>query len=355
MAELNTDSGTELLNRLMMILMRYGVDPDTARSEVYVVLHDYTVTPRQEALVVYEGDKNERFFKEFVMAKVVKGCTKKTCTMYYNTLRCAFARIGKSADTVTPDDLRFYTALRLGEVSKTSCNNEQHVLSSFYSWMTNNDRIRVNPMTKIDMVKVPKVQRKAFTGEEVELMRMHLRTNREKAVFEILMSTGCRISELTQMRIEQLQPDGSVQIIGKGEKMRTVYMNAKARLVTQQYLAERKDKNPYLLPKSTSILGNGPMRKVRENWYKYPSLVHPDDPQDNSGIENMMRGLGKRSGVKDVHPHRFRRTCATFALQKGMPIALVSRMLGHESISTTQIYLDLSDDDLMSAHRKYVT
>ena len=356
MADLKTNAGQELLNRLVIMLMRHGADPDTARSELYLILHDYTVDQRTEDLIVYEGDKNDMLIQKFIVSKAVKGCTKKTCEMYYRSLRYALRIIGKNADTITPDDLRFYTAQRMGVVSKCMCQNEQRVLSSFFAWMTNEDLIRVNPMTKIDMVKIPKIKRKAFSDDEIERMRMFLRTNRERAIFEILLSTGCRVSELTSIRVADISPDGAVDIMGKGQKMRTVYLNAKARLSLEQYMAERRDANPYLVPKSAITVGRSDMpHYTKLDWYQNPALVHPADPQDNSGVESMMRGLGRRSGVDDVHPHRFRRTCATMALQKGMPLALVSRMLGHENIGTTQIYLDLDEEDLKLAHKRFVT
>ncbi len=158
------------------------------------------------------------------------------------------------------------------------------------------------------------------------------------------------------MQISDLR-DGAMTIIGKGRKQRTVYFNAKALLVLEQYMKERTDANPYIFPKGVHI-ADWPheirKRGAAQMWYTHPDLVGTG-PIDKGSIENIVREIGKRAGVDKTHPHRFRRTCATNALKKGMPIEMVSKMLGHENIATTQIYLDLSEEDLKIYHSKLVT
>ena len=198
---------------------------------------------------------------------------------------------------------------------------------------------------------------KAFKDDDIELMRTLLRDWREKAVFETLLSTGCRVSELCSIKITDIQEDGTIYILGKGNKYRNVYLNAKAKITIQKYLEERKDNNPYLFPRAISSFVSEASKSGRaktHEWYKFADLVSEDQPSGNSTIEEMVRRLGKKANVDNVHPHRFRRTCATLALRKGMPLELVSKMLGHENVGTTQIYLDLTEDDLKIAHKKYV-
>ena len=161
------------------------------------------------------------------------------------------------------------------------------------------------------------------------------------------------MNELANIKQEEVKGD-SVLVHGKGNKDRIVYLNAKAHMALERYMKERSDESEYVFPKSAvSAADDIRIRTTKGVWYKEPDLV-ANEPADISGIESVVRKIGKRAGVEKVHPHRFRRTCATLALRRGMPIEQVSKMLGHEQISTTQIYLDLSERDLEQAHRKYV-
>lgn len=358
MAELKTNAANDLINKLLLILMRYGVDAQEAKAVLYSTLHDYDITERCTDLVPYDGDVNEGMIKKFLMVKMVNGCTKRTIEYYSSSLRRGLARIGKNAPDVTADDIRWYIALRIKDgVSATTCNNELRAMSSFFEWMREEEIIRRNPVVKAGKIKHQKTKKYAFTEEDIERMRAKLRTWREKAMFEMLLSTGCRVSELTMIRIDDINEDGSVEILGKGQKYRKVYINARARVAVENYLGERKDENPFLFAKSTmsfkSASNFGPAKTAL--WYKYPKLVSPDQPTTNSTIEHLIREIGGRADVENAHPHRFRRTCATMALKRGMSLELVSKMLGHENVGTTQIYLDLNDDDLKQAHRKFVT
>ena len=356
MAELQTDAANDLVNRILMIMMRFNVDPQELKPILYGVMHDYQIVQRTTDLAIYEGDINTALLKKFLVVKKVNGCTERTIDMYGRTCKAALRRIGKPATEISVDDIRWYIAMRMNDgVTNVTCNNELRALSSFFTWMRDDELISRNPVMKTGKIKVPKVKKYAFTDEDIERMRVNLATWREKAVFELLLSTGCRVTELSNIKIDDIKND-SVCILGKGNKWRTVYINARAKLAVEAYIKERKDRNPYLFPKAAYTPGNSQqgLAKTKE-WYKNPKLVHVDLPTTNSCIENFVRNLGKKSGVDNAHPHRFRRTCATMALRRGMPIEMVSKMLGHENISTTQIYLDLNEDDLKNAHRKYVT
>lgn len=209
-----------------------------------------------------------------------------------------------------------------------------------------------NPCLRIEQVKEEKKKKTAFTEIDVEKLRLHCISRRQSAIVEMFMSTGCRVSELVQMRVDDLKGDRIV-VHGKGNKDRVVYLNAKAQMAVQQYLLERSDTNPYLFPKGKPV-SVVRMKGKPALWYINPENVEKDGHTDKSCIESECRRLGRRAGVDRCHPHRFRRTCATFALRRGMPIEQVSKMLGHEEISTTQIYLDLSEEDLLQAHKKFV-
>lgn len=348
------DLENDMLNRLMFVLMRENVpDLDGIRNRFVVILNDYRVEPKEEAMVVWTEGKNEYYLKRFLLAKSVAGCTKNTINNYRKEIKRALETIGKDADTITSIDIQIHLANLIRNSSKGYADNVRRDLSSFYSWMYREEIIHKNPMAKVDQIKVRKKKKPAFSEMDVEKIRAACRSKMEAAMVEVLLSTGCRLSEMNNIKIDDIT-DGVVNVLGKGEKYRNVYLNAKAQLAVSQYLAERNDSSPYLFPKSVCAVSSPKIRSVRGNWYKYPELVSEDGPRDNGSVETVIRKIGKRAGVESCHPHRFRRTCATFALRRGMPIEQVSQMLGHEQLTTTQIYLDLSEEELAQSHKKYV-
>ena len=177
-------------------------------------------------------------------------------------------------------------------------------------------------------------------------------------MIEVLLSTWARVSEVAQIRIDDIH-DNHLVVHGKGDKDREVYLNAKAILAVTNYIAERKDSNPYLFPRAkyagdTRKMWGSTKRREECLWYKNADLVDETRHMEKSSIEGIVRDIGRRAGVPNTHPHRFRRTGATMALRNGMPLIQVSKLLGHENIGTTQIYLDVSDEELMQAHQRYV-
>ena len=346
----------------MFVLMQKDIpDLNDIKSRFQIVLSDYNIGPKETALVVYTEGKNEYYLKRFLLAKAVAGCSKNTLTQYKSEVGRALTAIGKDADTITHEDIQMHLASVMMRNSKQYADNIRRDLSSFYSFLHREELITRNPMTRVDAIKLTKKKKEAFTELEVELLRNACKNNRERAIVELLMSTGCRVSELVSIKRGDVE-DGSppkVNILGKGMKYRYVFLNAKAIIAVNNYLAERKDGNQYLFPKCAVHPGEKnektvKMKKVLDAWYAHPELVTLDEPADKSTVEATIRKIGKRAGVAKAHPHRFRRTCATFALRRGMPIEQVSMMLGHANIATTQIYLDLSEDELAQAHKKYV-
>ena len=320
-----------------------------------VALSKYQISKKSTEIIPYNGDVNDQILKKFLYAKIARGCSPRTIRYYGNVVKKALRDIGKPYSSVTADDIRLYIAIRVqrDKVTKTTVNNERRCLSAFYGWLQKEEICLKNPMAKVEKIKVTREKKKAFTVMELEKIRAACRDARERAVVEALSSTWCRVSELIGIRIADIH-DGKCAVHGKGDKIRDVYLNARAQLAVQTYLNERSDSNPYLFPGAVDgYIGICEKGKGRA-WYKNRDLVSADKPVDKGAIESMVRKLGRIAGVSNVHPHRFRRTGATMALRAGMPLVQVSKLLGHESIETTQIYLDISEKELEEAHEKYV-
>lgn len=272
--------------------------------------------------------------------------------MYETSIRKVLTEIGKDADTITGDDINLWIAQELlAGKTKVSTDNYRRAISSFFDWLTKNDFIQKNPMNKVEVIKPEKKEKKAFTEIECARIRNACRNAREKAIVEMLFSTGCRVSELISIKTDDIH-DGKVDILGKGAKWRTVFLNAEAQIAIESYMAERSDGNEYLF--AGGKFKNPQVRERKSTWYRYKECVDEKEHLTDGTVESMIRKIGKRAGVKNTHPHRFRRTCATFALKRGMGVELVSKMLGHANIQTTQIYLDIGEEELENAHKKFV-
>lgn len=349
---------TELIN--VLFPYRDKIPFEDIKAQFTIILSEYEVERRKTEIAVRDEDKNMNYIALFIASKAAGGRTERTLKYYRAELLRVFNGIGKNADEITADDIKLYLAkkLRVDKVSKTTVDNSRRSLSSFYGWMEKNEYIKTNPMNKVETMKFAKPKKYAFTGMDIELMREACRTERETMILEVLLSTWARVTELCNIRIDEIDND-KIIVHGKGEKDRTVFLNTKAQLAIQRYLERRKDDNPYLLPRSSEC-GNvaaftqGRKRAVVANWYENPSLVDPYRSCDKSSVESIVRNIGKRAGVKNAHPHRFRRTGATFALRGGMPFMTVSKLLGHANIAVTQVYLDISDEELENEHNKFV-
>jgi len=353
----------QLANELVIAITPYltGLEIQDLKMRIDMVLGHYDISQAEHALTVYEGDINDLMMKRFLSAKIAKGCSDRTIQEYGKTIPKVLKTIGKPYQDVTADDVRLYLATRIhrDKVSKVTANSERRDLSSFYSWLQKEELLLKNPMNKVDKIKVTKEQKSAFTLMDLEKIRYACRSTRETAMVELMLSTWCRISELAEMKISDVRGD-VVTVHGKGDKYRDCYLNAKAMLALHNYLNERKDSNPYIFPRGAFTCGNaekytrGVLRKDAVHWFRNPDLIAESGHMDKSSIEAIIRRIGKRAGVEKCHPHRFRRTGATMALRSGMSLITVSRILGHEQIDTTQLYLDISNQELEQAHRKYV-
>lgn len=346
----------DLYNEIIDLFSGTSEVTETVRFQLTILLSKYSIEAMSTDLVVYDDGNDEALIQKFYINKKVQGLSQRTCDYYLTELRKWSNRLLKGFVNVTADDIKLVLAQRqlCSEVSAVTIKNEMRVLSSFYSWLSAEEIISKNPMAKLKIIKTPKVQREAFADMEVEKMRNCLKTSKDKAVFEILLSTGCRVSELVGIKLADIKDGEKVIVHGKGSKDRTVYLNAKAQLYLQEYLNDRKDKSIWLFPRMIPVTDiKTRYKNSKAEWYKEPKFVNVEEHADTGTIEHMIRSLGKKVGVK-AYPHKFRRTCATWALRKGMPLITVSKMLGHESVETTQIYLDISEEELEANHKKFV-
>lgn len=330
------------------------------KAQLTIILSDYEIDSRKTEIMVKDDDINNHYLTLFLASKAAGGRTDRTLHYYRTEMVRVLNGIGKNCTEVNADDIKLYLAkkLRVDKVTKTTVDNSRRCLSSFYSWMYKNEYISSNPMNKVEVMKFAKPKKRALSDMEVEMIRKSCRTERETMIIELLLSTWCRVSELINIRIDELEGD-KVIVHGKGEKDRIVFLNAKAQLAIAQYLEKRSDSNPYLLPKAAcagdiTAFAKGQKRANTSRWYERADLVSVEDHCDKGTVESIVRDIGKRAGVSNVHPHRFRRTGATFALRAGMPFMTVSKLLGHANIAVTQVYLDISDEDLENEHGKYV-
>ena len=348
----------ELIDRILQALISIDCFRPEVEQELEIILSDYEIGKRKTEVSVVREDENQMMVRKFITAKIVKGLSERTLKYYKETIEEFLRRVQKNISEITADDIRLFLAIRRKKdgVSDITAGNELRNLRAFFNWLYMEELIKKNPVAKVETIKCAKQKKKAFTEYEIELIRGQCRTTLEKAIIEILLSTGCRVKELTMMKRSDIEGE-SLIVHGKGNKDRTVYLNAKAQIALSEYLADRKDNSDWLFPKGVSAYEGGEngniINKKGKDWYKYKSAI-VDEPRDISSIEDTVRKIGRRAGVDKTHPHRFRRTCATLALRRGMPVEQVSKMLGHAGLDTTMIYLDLSEEELEQAHKKYV-
>lgn len=334
----------DILNEIEIIARSIGIDSEKARNlsaEITLLLKDYNITEETTDLVVRESDEDVIMVRKFLMSKKVKGCTDRTIEFYTKELQRALPKLQKSLRDITVDDIRWFIADKEfnGNCSRVTCSNTLRVLSSLFQFMRDEGYIQENPVMKFGAYKVPKQKKEAFTEYEVELMRGLIKEPKAMAIFEMLLSTGCRVSELCQ--IKQSEISGyEILVHGKGQKDRIVRMNTRARVTLTKYInskCQESLESVWLFPKKE---------------YRHKCL-YPSEHIDKCTVESIIRKIGRTIDI-EAYPHKFRRTCATWALKRGMDLMYVSKMLGHDSVQTTQIYLDLDEETMKEQHRKYV-
>ena len=280
---------------------------------------------------------NQLILHRFLTAKQLQGLSVKTIDTYRYRLTGFLSSVGKPLRKVGAEEIRTYFAKvkeKNPELTNSSMENIRLILSAFYTWMSNECIIYYNPIVRIPRFKVEKRVRKPYTEEQMEMMRIKARNLRDLAILETLYSTGLRISELESMDIDTVDLDKCEAIVyGKGSKERIVYLNAKAVVHLKRYLNQRCDTNPALF-----VTHRFPYKRLRKET-----------------METLIRKIGLDAGIENAHPHRFRRTMATNAINRGMPVQEVKDLLGHSKLDTTMIYCNLAQDNIKLHHKKYIT
>lgn len=320
---------TELINRIRATFL----EGETPTAEVLAaVLKGYNITRESDET---RSDLHRRI-KYYLGAKKIDGLSERTLKNYKANLESFAAKVEKSAAKITTDDIRGYIAYldETRHLKETSLQTHINTLRAFFGWLTVEEKIKKNPMAKIKSLKLDKKgARQALTVEELERLRDACRGYREKALVEFLVSSGCRLSEVAQLRAADLNlADRSVQVTGKGDKDRVVYFSVRARLMIEEYMMQRKG-------------GDG----------LFVSNKSPYEPLKPRAIQRIVRSLSERAGLEGrVHPHLLRHTFATHALNGGMDVTVIQRLLGHEDIATTQIYAELNEEGVRHQYNKYV-
>lgn len=278
---------------------------------------------------------NEETLSLFIDAKRIEGCSEKSLNYYRTTLVPILKEINKDYFLINTEDLRGFLSnyKNKNDVSKTTIDNIRRIISTFFSWLENEDYIPKSPCRRIHKVRIGKVVKEVYSDETIELIKQSTKNKRDLAIIEVLISTGIRVGELVRMKISDIDFENKeCVVLGKGNKQRKVYFDAKTKIHLKQYLESREDENPAL----------------------FVSLLKPYDRLEISGVEIMLRKIGKRIGIDKVHPHKFRRTLATKAIDKGMPIEQVQHLLGHAKIDTTLEYAMVDDTNVKISHKKYL-
>lgn len=271
----------------------------------------------------------------FLSAKRVEGCSDKSIHYYRSTLNNALRRINKTPKHITTDDLRGYLNdyQQQSGASKVTVDNIRRILSSFFAWLEDENYIVKSPVRRIHKVKVGKTVKETYTDESLEQMRDHCSCIRDLALIDLLSSTGMRVGELVRLNRDDIDFYNRECIVtGKGDKQRKVYFDARTKIHLSNYLKSRSDDNEAL----------------------FVSLLAPFERLQISGVEIRLRQLGRMLNIPKVHPHKFRRTLATMAIDKGMPIEQVQHLLGHQSLDTTLQYAMVNQTNVKMSHRKYI-
>ena len=282
-----------------------------------------------------KGNDDYSIIQTFMAAKRVEGCSEKSMHYYDSTIRNALSSIDKSVKDISTDDLRHYLDeyQRRSGASRVTVDNIRRILSSFFAWLEEEFYIVKSPVRRIHKVKTGKVVKETYTDEALELMRDSCDNARDLAMIDILSSTGMRVGELVKLNRDDIDFQNRECIVtGKGNKQRIVYFDARTKIHLQNYLRERKDNNEAL----------------------FVTLLAPYNRLQISGVEIRLRHIGKDLNMTKVHPHKFRRTLATMAIDKGMPIEQVQHLLGHQSLDTTLQYAMVNQANVKMSHRKFI-
>lgn len=294
-------------------------------------LVNYEIIENQER----KENSEQNYVELFLSAKHIEGCSDKTLKYYKATIEAMLDELNKNVKHIVTDDIRGYLReyQNKKKSSKVTIDNIRRILSSFYSWLEDEDYILKSPVRRIHRVKTGTNIKETYSDEALELMRDSCTTLRDLAMIDMLASTGMRVGEMVLLNRSDIDfNERECVVFGKGGKERVVYFDARTKIHLQNYLASRTDDDPAL----------------------FVSLKSPHERLKIGGVEVRLRELGRRLGINKVHPHKFRRTLATMAIDKGMPIEQLQQLLGHRRIDTTLQYAMVKQSNVKMAHRKYI-
>lgn len=279
---------------------------------------------------------NDEFLKMFLAAKRIEGCSDRTISYYQTTVKHLLSKTENSVRKITTEEMREYLSnyQKRNDCSNVTIDNVRRNISSFFSWLEEEDYILKSPMRRIHKIKTKTVVKSTISDEGIELLRDNCKEKRDLAIIDLLYSTGIRVGELVNLNIEDIDLEGRECVVyGKGDKERRVYFDAKAKVHLKEYIETRRDDNEAL----------------------FVTLDAPHDRLKISGVEIRLRKLGRELNLERIHPHKFRRSMATRAIDKGMPIEQVQKILGHSQIDTTMQYAMVNQNNVKSAHQKFMS
>ena len=294
---------------------------------------DYTISERETSLMVVD-DEITKLVNIYLSSKKLEGLSDGTIEMYANRLRIFFNTVQRKAQDIEPNEIRLFLVQyqQQKKISDRTLDKIRQNLNSFFEWCVNEDYISKNPCRNIKEIKWEAEPRRSLTRFQLERVRRACKTKRDLAVVDVLYSTGCRVTELVNMKFSDMDDkEHSIKIIGKGKKHNTVYLNTNAQISLNEYLNERKGDSDYI-------------------------FVSDREPHDQLSVRTVQRLIGDLADELDlkITPHILRHTSATLALQNGMEITQVQKMLGHSSVNTTQIYAETSQEEVAVSHKRYV-
>lgn len=308
---------------------------------------DYLSIPQmkklQEVLIKNFSEKetqkehisNDAYKKLFLDAKKIEGCSERTIQYYRVTIEHFLKQMQTPLRRITTDEIRKYLVdyQKINNCGKVTVDNVRRNISSFFSWLEEEDYILKSPMRRIHKIKAKQAVKETISDEAIEKLRDNCECQRDLAMIDLLYSTGIRVGELVNLNVSDINfEERECVVFGKGDKERKVYFDAKAKLHLQNYIESRRDNNPAL----------------------FVTLDAPYDRLKISGVEIRIRELGRKLKLEKIHPHKFRRTMATRAIDKGMPIEQVQKILGHSKIDTTMQYAIVNQNNVKSSHRRYI-
>lgn len=282
-----------------------------------------------------ETEENYKLINTYLSAKEIEGCSQRTIKYYREIIEKLMHKLSKNIKEINTEDIRKYLTeyKDINKCNSVTIDNIRRVFSSFFSWLEDEDYIIKSPVRRIHKIKTAQIVKETYTDENIEKMRDKCKNIRNLAMIELLVSTGIRAGELVNLNINDFNfEERSCIVLGKGKKQREVYYDARTKIHLLQYIHTRKDNNEAL----------------------FVSMNKPYQRLSISGIELIIRKLGLEIKINRAYPHKFRRTLATMAIDKGMPIEQVQKLLGHVKIETTMHYAMVNQNNVKISHRKYI-